>query len=373
MGKTLPRQNIWQNATVFLTSLSLTCLLIFLTGEILLRVRYGSGPFPETLGGGLPSHLVQPDPVLGYSLTPGFKGKQRVPGSEDVEYQVNEQGLRDYERRFPLKAQIITAIGDSFTFGHGVAFEKTWATLLENKIRSRYPQYDLLKAGVPGFNWRQYAQQYERITQDLTQHPLVIVGFTVDAGDRLKIGYEARGGMLVKRFYPNLVVLDGLVYEKPSRSEWINQTDAFLRSRSYFFRWFNYKFFFLYHQIQKTRHRKNLENQPLHKKPEPHPLPVSQRRHVQEGLAVFERIAERARAKKAKMLVLFIDLPGRWPEEINYYQKALSGKGIWSLDLSKFEEPGWRFSPNGHWNHFGHEQVAEKVYEFIQSHQLLAQ
>ena len=357
---------------LFFASLVFIFFVILIGDEIFLRVLYGSAAFPETLGGGLPPHLVTPDTVLGYTLTPGFVGKQIVPGHPTVEYRINQKGLRDDDRVFLPSDKLIIAIGYSFTFGHGVAYESIWPAVLENKIRAVTPSYHVMKAGVPGFSWPQYAIQYRRITEGLPRHSLVIVGFTVDAGERLRIGYEARGGILVKQFYPNLIVRDGLVYEKPTRFERVNQIDAFLRNHSYFFRWFNFKLSLVYHRIKKSL--APVKNKNPSPSPASNPLPPSERKHVQEALSILEDIHERARGAGAQMLVLFISLPHQDEDEIAYYREELLKHGVSSLDLSVWEDtPSWRFSPNGHWNAFGHTQVAEKVFDWIQEHRLLNQ
>lgn len=367
-----------KNWALFWVSGAITLLLVVGIGELILRVRYGAGSLPKEIAGGYPPHLVMPNGTMRYTLTPGFIGNQIVQGSSDVELKINRQGLRDHEREFPHAAEFIISVGDSFTFGHGVPFEETWLTLLENKIRAQAPQYDVVKAGVPGFGWRQYYWQYKRLAQDLNHHPLVIVGFTVDAGDRTKVGYEVKGGILVKRFYPNLAVLDGLVYEKASRSEWINRMDAFLRTHSYFFRWFNQRLVSVYHRSKKAilqwverRGEKPRSRSPeMEKETRPIP-PLSEQEHIREALSVFDSIEELAKTKQAKMLVLFISLPRIWDHEIEYCQKVLSEKGIPNLDLSKYETPEWHFAQDAHWNAFGSQQVAERVYEFIQEEGLL--
>lgn len=354
---------------LFLTSLVVTFLLVLGVGEILLRNRYGSNALPQALGGGLPPHLVTPDQTLGYTLSPGFVGKTILPGYAEVEDRINREGLRDYDRKFPPEAALILTVGDSMTYGHGVAFEEIWPTILENKIRERSSQYYVVKAGVPGFGWPQIYKQYQKLAEPLTQHPLVIIGFTVDAGERLRLPYEAKGGIIVKSDYPNLVVLDGLVYEKQSRHETVNRIDAFLRTHSYFFRWFNHRIFFAYHRLKKT-----LSWTPRQEKQETatSPLPPQERRHVQEAVSIFNSIHKIAKHKGAKMLVLFIARPNEYTDEIAVYQRALSEKGIYFLDLSKFEDtPRWRFQTAGHWNTYGHRQVAEKVYEFIVKNGLL--
>lgn len=360
-------------------SLGIVLSLVVGLGELTLRLRYGGTSLPKEVGGGYPAHLMMPDEKMGYTLTPGFRGRQLVPDHPDVELQINRKGLRDYERRLPPSAESIFVLGDSFTFGHGVAFEKIWPTLLENKIRERDSRYFVIKTGVPGFSWHQYEQQYQRLAHEFPHHSLVIVGFTVDAGERVARGYELKGGVLVKRFYPHLMVLDGLVYEKPFRNEWLNQADAFLRSHSYFFRWFNQRFFFVLHRLKRAL-RERLRPPPrernlIEKEKTVSPLlPLSRQPHIQEAVAVLDSIWKLARTKEAKMLVLFIRHPQAWENEVRFYQAALSERGIPYLDLSARDETSylsWLLPKDWHWNELGNQEVARLVYQFIREHKLL--
>jgi len=357
--------------TLFFASLGITLLVVAGGGELVLRLRYGGTALPQEVGGGYPAHLMRPDERMGYTLTPGFRGRQIVPDHPDVELEINRKGLRDYERELPPSAAPIFVLGDSFTFGHGVSFEKIWPTLLENKIREENPRYFVIKAGVPGFGWRQYEAQYRRLAPLFQRHSLVIVGFTVDAGERVAKGYEVKGGVLVKRFYPHLMVLDGLVYEKAFRSEQLNQADAFLRSRSYFFRWFNQRFFFILHRMKRTLRERR--GPPLPGR-DPRPLPVSRQPHIREALAVLDSIGKLAGTKQAKVLVLFIRHPQAWENEVRFYQAALSERGIPYLDLSPPDETaylGWLLPKDWHWNEFGNREAARLVYQFIREHKLL--
>lgn len=77
--------------------------------------------------------------------------------------------------------------------------------------------------------------------------------------------------------------------------------------------------------------------------------------------------------KQARMLVLLIRQPGTWQEEVDFYRKILSERGIPTLDPSLYQENSslnWLLK-DGHWNETGHQAVAEMVYRFIQENRLL--
>lgn len=100
-----------------------------------------------------PPHMYVTDPDTGYALSPGFDGLFVRP-----EYQtpvhVNRLGLRGPEPRphGPDTFRIL-ALGDSFTWGYGVAEDDGWPRLLEALLRERYRERDVqvLNGGVPGF------------------------------------------------------------------------------------------------------------------------------------------------------------------------------------------------------------------------------
>ncbi len=74
------------------------------------------------------------------SDVPGFSHKHK-PGAYfkdlyGVEVKVNSKGLREYEYDYekPPNTYRILVLGDSITFGWGVAFEKTYSKILEKKL-----------------------------------------------------------------------------------------------------------------------------------------------------------------------------------------------------------------------------------------------
>ena len=364
--------------SLLFATLLVTLLLVAGIGELVLRIRYGTTSLPREVGGGLPAHLVIPDKNMGHTLTPGFRGWQLVPGRPNIELKINQQGLRDYERELPSSAKAIIVLGDSYAFGHGVAFEEIWPTLLENKIRAAANQYYVIKGGIPAASWRQYYQQYKRLV-GLTErldlvHPLVIVTFTVDGGERITHGYTTKGGILVRKNHPHLVVLDGLVFVKISHHEWINRVDAFLRSHSYFFRWFNQRIGFFYHNLKRAIHQSLMNPIGRAKAREAERPRWQPELTMKQAVTILNSISELAKTHGARTLVLFVDYPNGRVNEIAFYEKALSQKGIPSLDLSKYEGAShlsWRLPKDCHYNELGNREIAETVFQFIREKKLL--
>lgn len=106
--------------------------------SVLLRRAAGR---PATLVEG----LHQPDPSIGYALIPGASFRHRTP-EFDVTYHVGEDGGRrvDGGRR---AAPRVDVYGDSWTFGHGVEDDETFAAGLQ----SAWPTQHVRNRGVMGY------------------------------------------------------------------------------------------------------------------------------------------------------------------------------------------------------------------------------
>ena len=121
--------------TVVVASLVAGLLMIEVAGRAtgLLNLRRSGTRFSETKG---------------YELDPKHEG-------------INSHGLRDVE--FPLSkppnTYRIAALGDSFTYGGGITSGETYVKQLESMLNDRLGEhgvrYEVLNAGVPGFNTQQ--------------------------------------------------------------------------------------------------------------------------------------------------------------------------------------------------------------------------
>ena len=83
-----------------------------------------------------------------------------------VEARTNDIGFRDNRAVLPPKAPgefRVIVLGDSFTFGPGVAYENLWTSLLQEQLKRGHPQVTVINLGVEGYNIIQYAAVLEEV------------------------------------------------------------------------------------------------------------------------------------------------------------------------------------------------------------------
>ena len=108
------------------------------------------------------------------------KGYELVPNRKNI----NSHGLRDREISLekPTNTFRILALGDSYTYGHRVTIEGTYVKQLESmlnqKLGHRGIRYEVLNAGVPGYNTRQELIHLQEVGL-LYQPDAIILGFTM--------------------------------------------------------------------------------------------------------------------------------------------------------------------------------------------------
>jgi hypothetical protein len=165
-------------------------LALFSIGASLIAIEFGLKHFrPVTYGKPLERFRELPYrrssiPGLNYELMPNVQGPYR-----DATVTINSHGMRDREPlenrdgRAPITR--IVALGDSYTFGFGVAAEETYPFQLEvllKPIENASRRFDVLNLGVGG-----YATQDEALYlqgRGLNWNPsLVIVGYCLNDPD----------------------------------------------------------------------------------------------------------------------------------------------------------------------------------------------
>ena len=143
-------------------------LAALLAGEWMCR-KMG---FDEVYRQGLYSPVT--DPELRYGLTPNHHST-----SDGAPVVINELGYRQppfAANRTPDVFRIV-CVGDSFTFGMGVRQEKSWPARLGTRLAPPpgYSRVEVINAGVPGYNLKQYCRAVATQALDL-QPDLILMG-----------------------------------------------------------------------------------------------------------------------------------------------------------------------------------------------------
>jgi len=162
--------------------------------------------------------FVSTVPVSGLIYGPHERVRYRTP-EFDVIVTTNSLGLRDRELR-PRVAGVtrLLALGDSFTYGWGVAVEDAWPRVLETELTQRGVVVEVINGGAAGGSPMTYAEVAER-TVPVVRPDVVLVA--VLQGDDLVQMAEAscdaktpprRGARrmmsgLVRMLYPNILAM----------------------------------------------------------------------------------------------------------------------------------------------------------------------
>lgn len=115
-------------------------------------------------------HVHAPHPRLGWAPTPGI-GHHDRPGNFSVTYTIEDDGLR----RVPGGGGAdftIWFFGDSFTFGHGVSDEDTFASVMARDWLR--PEIQVRNAGVMGYGIAQEVQRLVELEDRIQPGDLVV-------------------------------------------------------------------------------------------------------------------------------------------------------------------------------------------------------
>jgi len=216
-------------ANLLLVGVSLVVSAV--AGEFLLRLALPA-----------PNHWKYPqerylyDPQIGVQLAPNQRAY-----THDKPVEINSMGVRDREYSGKARAGIkrVVALGDSQTFGNGLAIADTWPKKLESALSDRFGHghWEVLNCGIPGTDTWQHEVMLKRM-MDAYRPDLVILAFYVnDVTDRYGLGpgdvvaatnaFGKRLVYLLKESVLLLIIRDAIAtFElqfKPSRSFEIEQ------------------------------------------------------------------------------------------------------------------------------------------------------
>jgi len=173
-GRRAPGTRRLRTACLFLL---VTGGIFFAVGEILSRTY----DLPDRVNG-IPRRLflASDDPHMAYGLRPGFDSSVR-----GIAVRVNEFGLRGPAmsiRPAPAVHRVL-ALGDSATFGEGLAEEDSFPVQLQRELTARSGErYEVLNAGVHGYN-TENELAFLRSRGLALQPETVVVGFNLNDYD----------------------------------------------------------------------------------------------------------------------------------------------------------------------------------------------
>jgi lysophospholipase L1-like esterase len=131
------------------------------------------------------------DSAMRPSVTKGYELDPARP-------HINSHGLRDREflLQKPENTFRILALGDSFTYGAGVTLEETYVKQLEamlnKQLRGHGIQYEILNAGVPGYNTRMEFIHLQEVGLQF-KPDMILVGFTLSDAELGYFGLKNMG------------------------------------------------------------------------------------------------------------------------------------------------------------------------------------
>jgi hypothetical protein len=326
-------------------------VLALMAGEAAVRVadRLAGPEVPP--GGNHPRHLFVPAPRTGYALRPSFEGTMRnVFGDFQVPVRVSSSGLRDREEPGAAADLRIVGLGDSFTYGEGVALEDSYLAVVERGLAGRLGRtVRIFKAGVPGFSARQMLERFREAADEWDPHG-VILGLVPSGGDRLDDPFTCFEGYIVRSSYAaGLTERNGRLVHSSVTSEPWRTLDRHGRFYSHAYR----------------RAAGLLAPDPV---PEP-PRSARRRERLRRMNGILVEFSEECAARGAFLLVVLIDSP---PWEEREMIPTCEARGIpyvrtWSA-LAQYERrTGARtdFPHDDHWNRDGHRVVADLVLEAL--------
>lgn len=319
-----PRQKLFKTITLVLTCL--ICSAICLVG---LFIRNRLPVYVQEPGHELTGHRYLYDEVYGWKNIPGWQAR-----TINQPLSINSKGLRDREYPYqkPAGTKRILVLGDSYTWGYGVANDEIYTEVLEQSLQKKHPHYEVLNGGVSG--WGTDQQYLFLITEGLKYSPdLVIVAhFINDLEEILQTeSYGLQKPMC--RLQGTNLIPSNLPVPKPSmaNTKTIQQINPFLLTRH------------LLEEMQRKCAEINC------------PLVV-----MQFGTFIFPKQDDSIKLRKL--------ITTAFPLIKNIHYLDLDGEFA-AAKLSAEELIGE--NKDYHWNAHGHRQTAQILYRFLQEQQLL--
>lgn len=330
---------------------------------------------------GTPRYLAQADQGMGYRLTPGFVGRERE-AEFDTHIRINSKGFRDTEVPRAGADRKIVGLGDSFTFGAGVAFEETYLAKLEQQLNTSGVPTAISKQGIPGFNIEQESRLLEE-TLAKDHYDLILLGFGLNDVTDIQRKMTVSSGYLVSANPTNI----------QSMLKNILIHSAFVRYVYYRLRQNNVALYWL----EKSGFRQDSSKQE-------HPMSESLQTYAPSQLQrwrtagdAFERIRQLSQQHHAELIVLYLPynfevypmIAGRIQHQLGFHEQDMDidkGRktlaelcqrgGVPFLDLTiplrqyavHYPDSMLYYPINGHWTKTGHALAASILFKGLLHH-----
>jgi lysophospholipase L1-like esterase len=346
-----------------LTLLIVSTAFAFLLGEIALRLM-GWGPLYVSSER---NHFWKYDSLLGWAHQPGQEGIFETPQFRTF-VRINQKGLRDHEHSYerPNNAKRILVIGDSFAWGYGVEESERFSQRLETSL-----DVEVINAGVSGYSTDQELLWYsnEGVKYDTD---LIILVFTGN-----DIGHNQQQFVYTIYHKPQFVIEEGNLilkgYPVPRASPQARST-YFLSQHSAFVYFLVQRYFDLLSVYNKFK----VNSHPTIPSEATKSTTSSTRDSFEVTMALLTEMRNIAKSKDAKFMIVTTDRWWNAPSGETYQEfiGTLKASGFLVLDVESmpgFEPEEMCIPDDSHWNRAGHEFVANKIKNLIESNRLLGQ
>lgn len=293
-----------------IAALAVGALLAALAAEVAYRVTRVSSLSPTTN-----PLYVRHDDELGWSYVPGARARHTT-SEFDVEIAINERGFRGPSWPVKRDGKRVLVLGDSFAFGWGVAYERSFAA----RLQAEHPDWQVFDAAVSGYGTDQELLLARKLVPELAPDVVVCVFCSNDL-------WEASAGVVYGKHKPRFIDRAGELEltGTPVPRPWLERTSALWRA------W------------QKTRWERTFSAQ-------------ARDRH-EEWRLVCDLYRALARELHGTPLVIV-------SEEERLAAFARETAGVRHVDVRAafaLAEGATSFAHDGHWNELGHAKIARSL------------
>lgn len=302
------------------------------------------------------------DSLLGWVHEPRQEGIFETPQFRTV-VRINENGLRDQQHSYEPESDVerILVLGDSFAWGYGVEETARFSQLLEKTLDA-----EVINAGVSGYSTDQELLWFKNEGIKYKTDLVILVIAGNDVGDNEQ--------QLVSTIYykPKFIVEDGELvltgYPVPQTSP-KGKLVYSLSQRSAFAFFLVQRYFDLISLYGKTKGNSTQANSPVSDV-------NAEREPFKLTIALVDEIRNIAESKKAKFMIVTTNRWWNYQSKETYedFITTLQGKGFLVLDVESmpgFDPEVMVIPDDGHWSSDGHEFVADRIREFVESNELI--